>query len=140
MLTNGTLASMSPLERQLYLVLVLAADRRGISFYSDQRIQRTLGCTPQELHRARAALTARDLLAYDNATYQLLSLPPDPAPAPTTSPEASQPSQLAHRTPAQPTTQSRATTTVSDHDQRRHSAMPENVRHILRDIFGSNSF
>jgi hypothetical protein len=140
MLTNGMLSSMSPLERQLYLLLVLAADRRGISFYGDQKIQRTLACTQQELNRARAALMARDLLAYDGAIYQLLSLPQHATPTQATSRETSQPSTVAQRTHPKPTTQSRTNTTVSEHDQRRHPAMPESVRHVLRDIFGRDSF
>jgi len=75
MLTNGTIASMSPDERQLYLVLSLAADRQGISFYGDKRIARILGFNQQELELARHALMARELVAYDGATYQLLPLP-----------------------------------------------------------------
>jgi len=43
LLTGGMLAQMSGPARQLYLLLALAADRRGLSFCGDRRIQQTLG-------------------------------------------------------------------------------------------------
>jgi len=133
MLSNGTIAHMSAIERQLYLVLVLAADRRGISFYSDQRIQKTLGCTRHELTQARAVLMARDLLAYDGTTYQLLPLPPD----------ATENQRMSRQPPnalsnTSPPTKTRLPTTPTEPHQ--CHAMPESVRQTLRDLFGRESF
>jgi hypothetical protein len=138
MLTNGTIASMSPDERQLYLVLALAADRQGISFYGDRRIRRILGCDQHELELARHALMARELLAYDGATYQLLPLPRDAEatagashdrPAATASPTngALRPTDPARRP-------------ISSSDQRTDLGSPESVRHILRDLLGPERF
>ena len=138
MLTNGIIASMSPDERQLYLFLALAADRRGISFYGDKRIRRTLGCTQEELRRARAALMARDLLAYDGTTYQLLPLPPDATCMAMTSPVPSQQSKMAPN-PAMRTKPPTLHTTRPT-DQRQRQNMPESVREILRQLFGRESF
>lgn len=120
MLNNGTIASMSPLERQLYLVLTLAADRQGISYYSEQRILQTLGCAPQELCRARNALIKRELLAYDGKTYQLLPLPHN------------------HTKPKEPPR--KAAYTKQEDVPRQRQQMPETVRDTLRQLFGPNSF
>jgi hypothetical protein len=134
MLTNGTIASMSPDERQLYLVLALAADRQGISFYGDKRIGRILGCNQHELQLARHALMARELLAYDGATYQLLALPSDvdstPSAFPNPPPTAGTPTNSAPRTNPPPRPR---TTTV---DPLREHSMPESVRLILCDLLG----
>lgn len=136
MLTNGTIASMSPDERQLYLLLALAADRRGVSFYGDKRIRRILGCTPYELGLARHALMARELVAYDGATYQLLALPSDADSTPSAfsnpPPAASTPTSSAPRTGPPPRPR---TTTV---DRQREHGTPESVRHILRDLLGDD--
>lgn len=124
MLNNGTIASMSPLERQLYLVLVLAADRRGISFHGDQRIQRSLGCAQQELCQARTTLMERDLLAYDGRIYQLLPLPPDVARTAGTAKTARKSVQPSQR----------------NQNRRQRQEMPESVRETLRKLFGGESF
>ena len=135
MLTNGTIASMSPIERQLYLVLALVADRRGISFYGDQRIQRTLGCSQEELRQARAALMTRDILAFDGTTYQLLPLPPDATRTANTSREPSQPSKTAPNPALHTKPPTRPATSPTD----RHG-MPESVRETLRQLFSRESF
>jgi hypothetical protein len=133
MLTNGTIAIMSPDERQLYLVLALAADRHGVSFYGDKFITRILDCTHQELELARYSLLARELLAYDGATYQLLSLPSDATSAPSASPASLPAAQTPANNAPRTTPLSRPRTTAIG-PQRQH-AMPESVQHILRDIF-----
>ena len=137
-LTNGTIASMSPMEKQLYLVLALAADRHGISFYGDKRIQRTLGCTREELAYARAALIARDLLAYDGTTYQLLRLPQDATRTANTSGEPSQRSATVSNTDQSAKPPDRPATSPTN--QEPQHAMPKSVRHALRDLFGRESF
>lgn len=77
-LQDGFLSSLTPNERSLYLFLVLAADRRGISFWSYERI-----CSVLELHldlyiEARNGLIDKDLIAFDGRRFQVLELPQKP--------------------------------------------------------------
>jgi hypothetical protein len=136
MLTNGTIASMSPDERQLYLLLALAADRHGVSFYSDKRIGRILGCTQQQLHMARHALIARELVAYDGATYQLLPLPENANQTlsiPQDRPAASAATKIP--TNRAPRTTGTARPAISFIDAPRECDTPESLQHILRGLF-----
>jgi len=138
MLSNGTITSMSPTERQLYLVLALAADRNGISFHSDKRIQHILGFHQEELRLARAALVSRDLLAYDGTTYQLLPLPPDAMHAMGIPRETSTPTMA----PSCPTPRPQPAPQLPpspSHGPIRQG-MPESVRDILRNLYGRDSF
>jgi len=75
LLTGDLLRMMSASAKALYLHLALAADRRGLSFWGDRRIQENVGLGTAELHQAREQLIDLDLLAFDGHTYQLLSLP-----------------------------------------------------------------
>lgn len=77
-LHGGFFASLSHPERSLYLFLVLAADRQGISYYRHDRICSTLETTLDEYLRARDSLIAKDLIAFDGSRFQVLSLPPSP--------------------------------------------------------------
>lgn len=77
-LQDGFLSSLTPNERSLYLFLVLAADRRGISFWSYERI-----CSVLELYldlyiEARNGLIEKDLIAFDGRRFQVLELPEKP--------------------------------------------------------------
>lgn len=74
----GFFASLSHPERSLYLFLVLAADRDGVSFYSYDRICSTLEMTLEDYVLARNSLLARDLIAFDGTRFQALSLPAQP--------------------------------------------------------------
>ena len=58
----------------LYLFLVTVADAQGLSFYSDPSLCRRLSMDHRVLHRARQALIACDLVAYDPPLYQVLAL------------------------------------------------------------------
>jgi hypothetical protein len=138
MLSNGTITSMSPTERQLYLVLALAADRNGISFHGEQRLQHILGFHQEELRRARAALMSRDLLAYDGTTYQLLPLPPDAMPAVSMQRKASTPSTAASSSIPRPQAAPQRPSSPSGDPGRQ--GMPESVRDILRNLYGRDSF
>ena len=81
-LHEGFFASLSHAERSLYLFLVLAGDRNGVSFYAYDRICDTLELTPDDYLVVRTSLLAKDLLAFDGGRFQVLSLPPAPtAPA-----------------------------------------------------------
>jgi hypothetical protein len=77
-LHGGFFASLAHLERSLYLFLVLAADRHGVSYYGLERICATLNVTPAELIVARDALIHKDLVAFDGTCFQVLSLPAQP--------------------------------------------------------------
>jgi hypothetical protein len=75
LLSGDLLRLMSTCAKALYLHLALAADRCGLSFWGDRRIQETIGLDAAELQQAREQLIQLDLLAFDGRTYQLLSLP-----------------------------------------------------------------
>ena len=77
-LHGGFFASLRHIERSLYLFLVLAGDRNGVSFYGYERICSVLEVTPDEYVVARNALIDMDLLAFDGTRFQVLSLPPYP--------------------------------------------------------------
>jgi hypothetical protein len=77
-LHEGFLASLDQGERSLYLFLVLAGDRAGVSFYAYDRICTALEISLDEYLRARTGLIDKDLIAFDGARYQVLSLPTAP--------------------------------------------------------------
>ena len=97
-LREGFLASLAPDELRLYVFLVLAADRSGLSFYHYDRICSTLEMTLDDYIAARNALIAKDLLAFDGARFQVLSLPASPRWTSTTELRTDQ--QLQDRDPA----------------------------------------
>ena len=77
-LHDGFLASLEQAERSMYLFLVLAGDRNGVSFYAYDKICSTLGVTLDDYVEARNALIDKDLIAFDGTRFQVLSLPPRP--------------------------------------------------------------
>jgi len=79
LLRGGFLASMSHHQRSLYLFLVLAADRNGVSFYGYDRICSVLEMTLDDYLVARKGLIDLDLLAFDGSRFQVLSLPAEHA-------------------------------------------------------------
>ncbi|MGD8649460.1 MAG: hypothetical protein PVJ77_23200 [Desulfobacterales bacterium] len=81
-LTDGFLKSLSQQELLLYIFLVLAADRYGLSFYNYDRICSLLHMTFEQYTAARDALIEKDLIAFDGTLYQVLSLPASPAHGP----------------------------------------------------------
>ncbi len=84
LLTSGQLAPLSASAKALYLVLCLVADRQGLSYWSEERLQALVGLDAAALRRARDELQGHDLLAFDGKLYQLLSLPPVECPPPPT--------------------------------------------------------
>jgi hypothetical protein len=74
-LTDGFLAALSQHELLLYLFLVVAADRYGLSFYSCNSICSLLGITADQYQKARDGLIGKDLIAFDGIIFQVLSLP-----------------------------------------------------------------
>ena len=74
-LTDGFLASLEQKELLLYLFLVLASDRHGLSFYSYDAICSLLQFSVDEYIEARDALIRKDLMAFDGTIFQVLELP-----------------------------------------------------------------
>jgi hypothetical protein len=82
-LHEGFFCSLSHAERSLYLFLVLAADRNGVSFYACDRICSTLEITLDDYLQVRNSLIDKDLIAFDGTRLQVLSLPAKPIVRPT---------------------------------------------------------
>ena len=76
----GALASLRQKELVLYLFLILAADRYGLSFYSYDRICSLLHLSVDEYVAARDSLINKDLIAFDGSLFQVLQLPSKPFP------------------------------------------------------------
>ena len=76
---DGFFAALRPAERELYFLLVVAADRNGLSFYHYDTLGSVLQMELETYLQARDALIARDLVAYDGTRFQVLSLPEQPA-------------------------------------------------------------
>jgi len=77
-LTDGFLKSLSPPELLLYIFLVLAADRYGLSYYSYDRICSLLHLSVEQYIEARVGLIKKDLIAFDGTLFQVLELPATP--------------------------------------------------------------
>lgn len=77
-LTDGFLASLNEKEFLLYVFLVLASDRQGLSFYSYDAICSLLKFSAHDYMEAEDGLIEKDLIAYDGTILQVLSLPPEP--------------------------------------------------------------
>jgi len=78
-LHGGFFVSLSHPERSLYLFLVLAGDRNGVSYYAYDRICSALEMTPDDYVTVRNGLIDKDLIAFDGTRFQVLSLPDAPA-------------------------------------------------------------
>ncbi len=74
-LTDGFLAALEPAEALLYLFLILAADRNGLSFYSYDAICNLLKLPLEQYIKAKDGLIAKDLIAFDGTIFQVLELP-----------------------------------------------------------------
>ena len=68
-LTDGFLACLQPQELLLYLFLVLAADRHGLSYYSYDRICSLLQLSTEQYITARDGLIKKDLIAFDGTLF-----------------------------------------------------------------------
>ena len=77
-LTDGFLASLSQKELLLYLFLILASDRNGLSFYSYDAICTLLQLNLDQYVEARNSLIDKDLIAFNGTLFQVLDLPPIP--------------------------------------------------------------
>jgi hypothetical protein len=77
-LQDGFFDTLAPQELLLYLFLVLAGDRNGVSFYCYDRICAHLRIGVDTYIGARDSLIQKDLLAFDGRIFQVLSLPNTP--------------------------------------------------------------
>ena len=77
-LTDGFLASLSQKEILLYLFLVLASDRNGLSFYAYDAICSLLRLCVDDYIKARDGLIRKDLITFDGTLFQVLELPEHP--------------------------------------------------------------
>ena len=92
LLKDGLFADLSDRAKLLYLFLCLAADRLGLSFYGDAKLQTYFQLGPTEIGLARKELIQKEMIAYDGRLYQVLSLPsPDISPSRRINPQTSQP-------------------------------------------------
>lgn len=74
-LRRGFWSTLSHHELLLYLFLVIVGDRRGLSFYSFDKICSLLSIDTDQYIEARNALIDKDLIAFDGYLFQVLSLP-----------------------------------------------------------------
>ena len=74
-ISDGFLASLDQKELLLYLFLILASDRFGLSFYSYDSICSLLQMRIDQYIKARDSLMDKDLIAFDGTLFQVLSLP-----------------------------------------------------------------
>ena len=77
-LRDGFWDTLSQHELLLYLLLIVVADRNGLSYYSYDRLCTLLKISVDEYILARDALIEKDLIAFDGSLFQVLSLPPKP--------------------------------------------------------------
>jgi hypothetical protein len=100
-LRHGFWAALEHHELLLYVLLVLVADRQGMSFYYDDRLASTLRLVLDDFLAARAGLVCKNLVAYDpvGPRYQVLSLPPRPVVSAAAGPAAQADRRVQHPAP-----------------------------------------
>ncbi len=77
-LRDGFFVALSGDELLLYVLLVLAGDRNGISFYHQDSLCSLLQSPMHVYMEARNGLIDKDLVAFDGRRFQVLSLPAQP--------------------------------------------------------------
>ena len=97
-LREGFWSALGHHELLLYVFLILVADRKGLSYYSFDKICSLLQVSLDEYVLARNALIHKDLIAFDGHLFQVLSLPPKPVTSPQT--PLPHPDQMAQADPA----------------------------------------
>ena len=78
LLRDGFWNTLSQHELLLYLLLIVVADRNGLSYYSYDGLCTLLKISVDDYILARDALIEKDLIAFDGSLFQVLSLPPKP--------------------------------------------------------------
>lgn len=140
----GFFASLARDELALYVLLVMAGDRSGMSYYRDDRLCSLLQVSSERLRDTRAALIAMDLVAYDGIRYQVVSLPERPVLPQRQEPSAAEPPRILPMPAAQVSEGPRSVLAhqrelnFSDPPRTTEApvGMPEQVRHTLRRLFG----
>lgn len=79
---DGFFAVLTPDERALYFLLLLAGNRQGVSFYHYDTICALLELPLEIYLEARNALIQKDLIAFDGTRFQILELPQHAVAAP----------------------------------------------------------
>jgi len=77
-LQDGFWETLRQDELLLYVFLVLAADRNGLSYYPYDKICHILRLSLEDYIDARNGLIDKDLIAFDGRIFQVLSLPGTP--------------------------------------------------------------
>jgi hypothetical protein len=77
-LRDGFWRSLTQHECLLYVLLVVVADRTGLSYYGYDTLCPLLRFTLDDDLVARNGLIAKDLIAFDGHLFQVLSLPTHP--------------------------------------------------------------
>lgn len=77
-LRDGFLSSLNRDELALYLFLILAANRHGVSFYGYDAICALVNMPLERYIQSRNNLIDKDLIAFDGTRFQVLSLPEQP--------------------------------------------------------------
>lgn len=77
-LRDGFLSSLAGDELYLYIFLLLASNRKGVSFYGLDAICAVLRIPLERYLQARNSLIAKDLVAFDGTRFQVLALPKNP--------------------------------------------------------------
>jgi len=75
---EGFVSSLNQVELLLYLFLIMASDRNGVSFYSYDRICTLLELNLDQYIASRNSLIEKDLIGFDGTLFQVLSLPHKP--------------------------------------------------------------
>ena len=77
-LRDGFWDTLSQHELLLYMLLIVVADRNGLSYYSYDKLCTLLKISVDDYILARDALIRKDLIAFDGHLFQVLSLPQKP--------------------------------------------------------------
>jgi len=77
-LTREFVTELTQHELLLYFVLILVGDRRGLSWYSQEKLCLLLRMSIDDLIMARNGLIHQSLIAFDGFMFQVLSLPDKP--------------------------------------------------------------
>jgi hypothetical protein len=77
-LHDGFWASLNQHEILLYILLIVVADRNGLSYYSYDKICMLLRMSLDEYLMARNELIDKNLIVFDGYMFQVLSLPEQP--------------------------------------------------------------
>jgi hypothetical protein len=73
-ISKGIIDQLTPYEIYLYFWLVAVGDRYGISFYSIEKTAAKLKISADHICKARQGLIDKNLIAFKEGLYQVLSL------------------------------------------------------------------